>query len=101
LLATNWRCRAGELDLVLVSPAGDAFVFCEVKTRSSTRFGTGFDAVTEIKQRKVRRLAARWLAENRSSVAGNSSRFREVRFDVACVSNGTEGLVVEVREAAF
>jgi len=38
----NWRVKGGELDLVLVR--GDEIVFCEVKTRSSNRFGHGLDA---------------------------------------------------------
>ena len=37
VLARNWRCREGELDLVLGE--GRMFVFCEVKTRTSERFG--------------------------------------------------------------
>jgi putative endonuclease len=101
LLASNWRCGEGEIDLVLDGPSGESFVFCEVKTRNSTRFGTGFEAVTAIKQRRLRRLASRWLAENRSRTSGSSARFREIRFDVAAVSNDGQGLVVDVREAAF
>jgi putative endonuclease len=38
----NWRVKGGERDLVLVR--GDEIVFCEVKTRSSNRFGHGLDA---------------------------------------------------------
>jgi putative endonuclease len=101
LLASNWRCSDGEIDLVLEGPTGDSFVFCEVKTRSSTRFGTGFESVTAIKQGRLRRLASRWLAENRSRATGSSPKFREIRFDVAAVSNHGEELVVDVREAAF
>ena len=36
VVARNWRCRDGELDLIV--RRGRAFVFCEVKTRSSTMF---------------------------------------------------------------
>ena len=43
----NWRVRGGELDLVMMR--GDEIVFCEVKTRSSGRFGSGFEAVDERK----------------------------------------------------
>jgi len=64
LLAANWRCREGELDLVLESTGGETVVFCEVKTRTTSRFGTGFDAVGVGKQRRLRRLAARWLTES-------------------------------------
>ncbi|MGD0321904.1 MAG: YraN family protein [Acidimicrobiales bacterium] len=101
LLAANWRCSEGEIDLVLESPVGDLVVFCEVKSRTSSRFGTGFDAVTVAKQRRLRRLAARWLAERRST-APKWRGTREVRFDVAAViPEQGGGMRVEVLEGAF
>jgi putative endonuclease len=63
LLDRNWRCSAGEIDLVLRD--GDVLVVCEVKTRSSEHFGSALEAVTERKAARLRRLAARWLAEHR------------------------------------
>jgi putative endonuclease len=62
LLDHNWRCELGEVDLVLRD--GHTLVVCEVKTRSSTRFGSPLEAVTERKAARLRRLAARWLAEH-------------------------------------
>ena len=59
LLDRNWRCDAGEIDLVLRD--GSVLVICEVKTRSSLDFGTPFEAVTQVKADRLRRLAARWL----------------------------------------
>ena len=44
LLDRNWRCREGELDLVVARDR--AVVFCEVKTRRGTAFGAPFEAVT-------------------------------------------------------
>ena len=88
VLDRNWRCREGELDLVVVREG--AVVFCEVKTRSSLAFGSPADAVTRSKQRRLRGLAARWLAEH-------EVRARLIRFDVAAVLPGS----VEVIEAAF
>jgi putative endonuclease len=89
----NWRCRDGELDVVVTR--GDTLVFCEVKTRASTRFGGPVEAVTATKQRRLRMLAARWLAEH-------NTRRRRLRFDVASVMRGTNGqLAVEVLENAF
>jgi len=63
LLDRNWRCEAGEIDLVLRD--GRVLVVCEVKTRSSTRYGSTLEAVTERKAARLRRLGARWLAEHR------------------------------------
>lgn len=88
LVARNWRCREGELDLVLRT--GSVLVVCEVKTRTSDRFGTAAEAVTADKQRRIRHLARMLLHETglRPSV---------VRFDVAAVRGGN----VEVIEQAF
>lgn len=89
----NWRCRDGELDLVATQ--GRALVFCEVKTRRSTRFGAPVEAVTRDKQRRIRHLAARWLDEH-------PARGADLRFDVASVlwPNGAEPMLTVV-EAAF
>jgi putative endonuclease len=89
VLARNWRCREGELDLVVRVPGGTV-VFCEVKARSSLAFGSGFEAVTPAKQAQVRSVARRWLAA--SGRPGGP-----VRFDVASVLAGE----VEVVEDAF
>jgi putative endonuclease len=88
VVARNWRCPRGELDLVL--RRGDLVVVCEVKTRSSTAFGAPVEAVTPAKQARVRRAAARWLEESPRHAG-------VVRFDVASVL----GDVVEVVEGAF
>jgi putative endonuclease len=98
VLERNWRCREGELDLVVVK--GRVLVFCEVKTRRGSAFGGPAEAVTFTKQRRLRRLAARWLAESRSPGARRS--WPEIRFDVACVTPvAGGGLQVEMIEAAF
>lgn len=62
LLDRNWRCEQGEIDLVLRD--GRVLVVCEVKTRTSHAFGSPLEAVTERKAARLRRLAARWLAEH-------------------------------------
>ncbi len=94
LLDRNWRCREGELDLVVAR--GRAVVFCEVKTRRGTAFGAPFEAVTLTKQRRIRTLALRWLSEH------PEWRAPELRFDVASVlaTPGTAP-VIDVLEAAF
>ena len=87
VLDRRWRCRDGEIDLVLA--LGAMVVFCEVKTRSSDRFGTGAEAVTWRKQQRLRKLAVRWLSEN--------GGYDTLRFDVVAVT----GSRVDVIEAAF
>jgi putative endonuclease len=93
VLDRNWRCRDGELDLVVTR--GDTLVFCEVKTRASTRFGAPFEAVTPTKQRRLRTLALRWLA-------AHGTHHGTLRFDVASVTRtAADELAIEVLEAAF
>jgi putative endonuclease len=88
LVARNWRCRDGELDLIL--RLGGEFVFCEVKSRATTLFGTPAEAVTHDKRQRIRHLAARWIA-------GSKVRPAQIRFDVAAVL----GDELEVFEGAF
>jgi putative endonuclease len=93
LVAQNWRCRLGELDLVLAR--GRTVVFCEVKTRRSAAFGGPFEAVTRRKQEKLRALAQVFLA-------AHPARWDDVRFDVASVMAVRMGSpTVYVFEAAF
>lgn len=61
ILERNWRCADGEIDLIALD--GSSLVFIEVKTRSSTRFGHPFEAITPGKLSRLRRLAAAWLRD--------------------------------------
>jgi putative endonuclease len=88
LLARNWRCREGELDLVLAHRG--TIVFCEVKARTSAAFGLPAEAVTRTKQQRIRLLATRWLE-------ATGTRPSALRFDVACVLAGE----ITVLEACF
>jgi putative endonuclease len=90
IVARNWRCREGELDLV--ARLGRTYVFCEVKTRTTDAFGIPAESVTRDKQMRVRRLAARWLDTDAPRPAG------EIRFDVASILGSA---AVEVVEGAF
>jgi putative endonuclease len=93
VIARNWRCALGELDLVL--SRGTMLVFCEVKTRRGSALGGPYEAVGWKKQRKLQRLAEAFLASS-SFPAG------DVRFDVASVTfDRTGGLAVHVFESAF
>lgn len=84
----NWRHgRHGELDLIVALDS--TLVICEVKARASNRFGIPAEAVGWDKQRRIRQLAAAWLAANRG--------WQQVRFDVASVVQGK----VDVIEDAF
>ena len=93
LVARNWRCQLGEIDLILAREG--LLVFCEVKTRLGATFGGGYEAVTQKKQRKLRQLAEVFLA-----TAGIEPA--RIRFDVASVYMAKQGRAdVEVFEDAF
>ena len=77
VLARNWRCRQGELDVVVRQ--GSALVFVEVKTRSSQDFGEPAEAVTRIKANRIRGLAGQWLVQHRPRGV------EDLRFDVVAV----------------
>lgn len=82
VLERNWRCPHGEIDIV--ARDGEVLVVCEVKTRSGTGYGSPAEAVTRDKARRLRRLAAAWLAAHDVRPAG-------VRIDVVAVLRSPRG----------
>lgn len=92
VIARNWRCARGEIDIV--ARDGETLVFCEVKTRRGDAFGSPAEAVVAAKARRLRRLAAEWLAGHGGSA--------EVRFDVIEVrSSGRGAAQIEHIRGAF
>jgi putative endonuclease len=77
IVARNWRCQTGEIDVVAEAPG--LLVFCEVKTRRGDGYGSPAAAVTPAKQARLRGLAAAYLA-------ATPHRPCRVRFDVANVN---------------
>lgn len=59
IVARRFRCRAGEVDII--ARQGSFWVFVEVKTRRSGRFGPPAEAVTWSKQQRLARTAQYWL----------------------------------------
>lgn len=93
VLARNWRCALGELDIV--AREGSTLVFCEVKTRSGVGYGPPAEAIVKTKVRRIRRLAAAWLAQADRGWA-------ETRFDVVSVIQPSGGRAsVEHLRGAF
>lgn len=81
VIARNWRCRYGELDIVAAEHASGTAVFVEVKTRTGNGYGGLAEAVPARKVRRLRRLAAIWLA-------GQPQRWSSIRIDVVGVQVG-------------
>jgi putative endonuclease len=87
ILDRNWRCAAGEIDIVAVER--HVLVVCEVKSRSGGRYGTPVEAVSRAKRGRLRRLAVAWLN-------AHGVRFDQVRIDViGLVYEGTGGFTIE------
>jgi len=90
LLDRNWRCPAGEIDLVLRDQ--QTLVICEVKTRSSAAFGSPLEGVSRVKASRLRRLAALWIE-------AHGIHARDVRIDLVGVlqASGLPPVVDHVR----
>jgi len=72
LLATGYRCRFGEIDLIVCDKK--YLVFVEVKLRRSDRFAKAYEFVDHHKQSRLRDTAAIYLSENPTQL--------QPRFDV-------------------
>jgi putative endonuclease len=80
IVSRNYQARRGEIDCIAEDPSG-TLVFCEVKSAESPKLGHPAFWVTRDKQRKIIRMAQRYLAEHRYAN-------KACRFDVVTVYNG-------------
>lgn len=91
-IATNFRCRMGEVDLVMKD--GNCLVFVEVRFRNQNRFTSAAGSVDQHKQRKIIRTAAAFL--------GRHSQYSScaVRFDVVGLDqSGNQTSLKWIRDA--
>ena len=92
ILQRNYRCPAGEVDLVALD--GRTIVFIEVKTRTQEDFGSPLDAVDLRKQRQIRRAAQYFLSVHRL-------HDRDARFDVVGVWRERDTIRCQLVKNAF
>jgi putative endonuclease len=92
ILARNYRCRHGEIDVVAFEAGEVAFV--EVKSRATDELGSALGAVTAAKQRKIARVAEQFLVER-------GIEDRPCRFDVVAVDASGDGRGDEIVRGAF
>lgn len=78
LIAENYFCRRGEIDLIMKD--NEQLVFVEVKYRRNNLYGSGFDVVTPQKQKKIIHTARHYLYKQGLSEAISS------RFDIISIS---------------
>ncbi len=81
LVARNYRCRLGEIDLIMRDR--DTLAFVEVRYRASTRFGTPAETVGPKKRQRLAAAAAHYLARHPTTLA--------CRFDVLAIT-GTDAI---------
>lgn len=79
VLARNYYIRGGEVDIIFSD--GGATVFCEVKTRSQSRFGTPAEAVDKRKIQRICKAALDYAYKNKNVD-------EKYRFDIIEVDNG-------------
>ena len=82
VLARNFRCRSGEVDVV--ARDGDTTVFVEVKERAGVSHGEAYEAVTLGKRRRIVRAARLYAAARGLSES-------PLRFDVVCIDWADDG----------
>jgi putative endonuclease len=116
IVARNWRCPRGELDIVALRDG--VLAICEVKARRNANFGDPFEAITPQKMLRVRRATATLVGQLRAQIADTTrpvddvktrtknsalggERLRSVRFVVRFDAAAVLGTQVEVREGMF
>lgn len=93
IIASNYRCREGEIDLI--AGEGDCIAFVEVRCRRSGAYGTPAESITRAKMRKLGLAAEKFVRER-----GLSDR--ACRFDVVeVVEEGGRLVVADVIKDAF
>jgi putative endonuclease len=80
LVSTNFNCRLGEIDIIMLDK--NLLVFVEVRFRKNNNFGGGLESITAAKQQKLRRTAELYLQQN--------NQYANARFDVVSMSPTTE-----------
>ncbi|NWF68876.1 MAG: YraN family protein [Chloroflexi bacterium] len=61
IIATNWRCPRGEIDII--AHEGQAWVFVEVRTRRAASTAAAFESVNPRKQSRLRAAVQLYLAQ--------------------------------------
>jgi putative endonuclease len=90
-VARNFRCRGGEIDLIMLHD--QCLVFVEVRYRTTSHFAQPGHTVDRHKQRKIIRTAAMFYARNRA-YAGHI-----MRFDVIAIEGDDPPLIHWIRDA--
>lgn len=92
VLAQNYRCRIGEIDII--AEDGETLVFIETKTRNKTETSIAKEAVNIRKQHKIAKTALTYMKNN-------NLMEKRVRFDVVAISMKESEPHIEIIKNAF
>lgn len=92
IIATNWTFKHKEIDIICKEQ--DIYIFVEVKTRSSVRYGMPEDAISESKAQAVIAAAMEFLQEK---------KYQDIRFDVVSIilKKGQEPEILHIKDAFY
>ncbi len=93
-LNQNYRCRMGEIDLIMQE--GQYLLFIEVRYRKNDDFGGAKASITKEKQKKIRKVAEFYLKR-----FGQNAQSIFCRFDAVTVCTVATGLKIEWLKNAF
>lgn len=90
VVTTNYWCRLGEIDLIMLDK--EQLVFVEVRARISAQFGDGIASITATKKQKIMKSALHYIQKNREQ------QKRQLRFDVVSI-DGQAGCITWLKDA--
>ena len=91
MLATNFRCRAGEIDIV--AEQGDQLVFVEVKARRGDAYGTAEESISPVRAERLAEVAEEFLLAGRG---GEFSSGTQWRIDLVCLNMDRSGRLLSI-----
>ena len=92
ILATNYRFRRSEIDIIYTE--GELTVFCEVKTRTGKAYGLPEESITDRKVELFQQAAEEYMQHHKPG--------SEIRFDILSITiNGSKHDVFHIRDAFY
>jgi len=93
LIVRNYRCKLGEIDLIMQE--GELLVFVEVRYRKGSHFGSASETVTYFKQQKIIKAASYYLQTTRLY------NYQACRFDVIALEKQAKDFKLQWIKDAF
>lgn len=84
LVTQNYRCRLGEIDLIMQE--GSYLVFVEVRSRSNINYGGGLASITYAKRQKIIKTTSHFLMTHKAM------QHWPIRFDVVSIDGKSEAI---------